>query len=148
MPAVRPTKALVRPRVATSHGRDVRPLEDVVAELADEYPPGVVWLVGDPGSGKSTAIAHLAELHKGDPRLAFRDAMEGSLTGFYTDDREETHFKRPEEIRKANLRGADLRGANVEGVDFYLVDLREALLDRDQEKQARRTGAILEDYDA
>jgi uncharacterized protein YjbI with pentapeptide repeats len=73
-------------------------------------------------------------------------ACEGSRTGFYTDDIEDLSFKRPEEVRKANLRGADLRGANVKNVDFYLVDLREAQLDRAQRDQARQTGAIVEDY--
>ena len=75
-------------------------------------------------------------------------ACEGSRTGFYSDDREEMYFKRPEEIRKANLRGADLRGANVQNVDFYLVDLREARLDPGQIQQAQKTGAILHDADA
>ena len=45
---------------------------------------------------------------------------------------------------KANLRGADLRGANIDGVDFYLVDLRDARYDADQQRQFRATGAILE----
>jgi uncharacterized protein YjbI with pentapeptide repeats len=40
-------------------------------------------------------------------------------------------------------RRADLRGANLEGVDFYLVDLRIALYDPDQEMHLRRCGAIL-----
>jgi uncharacterized protein YjbI with pentapeptide repeats len=71
-------------------------------------------------------------------------ACEGSRTGFYTDDYEEQHFKAPEEIRKANLCRADLRGAKIEDVDFYLVDLRGALYDRDQEKHFRRCRAILE----
>ncbi|MGD9635898.1 MAG: pentapeptide repeat-containing protein, partial [Pirellulales bacterium] len=75
-------------------------------------------------------------------------ACEGSKTGFYTDDREEMYFKRPEEIRKANLRGADLRGARIDGVDFYLVDLRDARLTADQEAQARQTGAILDDWES
>ena len=70
-------------------------------------------------------------------------ACEGSRTGFYTDDYDEQEFKAPEEIRKANLRGADLRGANTEGVDFYLVDLRDALYTREQGAQFRRSGAIL-----
>ena len=69
-------------------------------------------------------------------------AREGSMTGFYTDEREEMYFKRPEEIRKANLCGADLRGAKIDGVDFYLVDLRGAKIDPHQEKQIRSTGAI------
>jgi uncharacterized protein YjbI with pentapeptide repeats len=72
-------------------------------------------------------------------------ACEGSRTGFYTDDFEDMTFKRPEEVRKANLRGADLRGVNARSVDFYLVDLRDAKLDADLLAQARQTGAILED---
>ncbi len=70
-------------------------------------------------------------------------ACEGSRTGFYTDDFTEQDFKSPEEIRKANLCRADLRGARIDGVDFYLVDLRHALLDPSQEKHVRRCGAIL-----
>jgi uncharacterized protein YjbI with pentapeptide repeats len=72
-------------------------------------------------------------------------ACEGSKTGFYTDDYEDMHFKRPEEVRKANLCGADLRGANIDGLDFYLVDLRYARLDADQLRHVRKCGAILED---
>ena len=69
-------------------------------------------------------------------------ACEGSRTGFYTDDFDEQTFKAPEEIRKANLCGADLRGARIDDVDFYLVDLRGALLDRDQERHVVQCGAI------
>ncbi|HJQ80457.1 MAG TPA: pentapeptide repeat-containing protein [Lacipirellulaceae bacterium] len=72
-------------------------------------------------------------------------ACEGSKTGFYTDDLEDLNFKRPEEVRKANLRGADLRGVKADGVDFYLVDLRDAKLDPALREQAGQTGAILED---
>ena len=71
-------------------------------------------------------------------------ASEGSRTGFYTDDWSEQDFKSPEEIRKANLCGADLRGARIDDVDFYLVDLRGALLDPEQVSHIRRCGAILE----
>jgi uncharacterized protein YjbI with pentapeptide repeats/energy-coupling factor transporter ATP-binding protein EcfA2 len=71
-------------------------------------------------------------------------ASEGSRTGFYTDDWNEQDFKSPEEIRKANLCGADLRGARIDDVDFYLVDLRGALLDPEQIPHIRRCGAILE----
>jgi uncharacterized protein YjbI with pentapeptide repeats len=71
-------------------------------------------------------------------------AREGSMTGFYTDDYEEQSFKAPEEIRKANLRGADLTGADITDVDFYLVDLRDAKYDKDQERHLRGCRAILE----
>lgn len=118
--------------------------------------------------GARLAFAHLAEIdwpaadlrdadlrgasfHMGSSRSGLVGspiACEGSKTGFYTDDREEMHFKRPEEIRKANLRGADLRGARITEVDFYLVDLREARLDPAQIIQARKTGAILENADS
>jgi uncharacterized protein YjbI with pentapeptide repeats len=72
-------------------------------------------------------------------------ACEGSRTGFYTDDYHDMSYKRPEEIRKANLRGADLRGANLDRVDFYLVDLRDALFSGGYAEHLRRCGAILED---
>jgi len=70
-------------------------------------------------------------------------ACEGSRTGFYTDDYEEKYFQHPEQIRKANLQCANLRGALVENVDFYLVDLRGAHYDPDQERHFRRCRAIL-----
>jgi hypothetical protein len=69
---------------------------------------------------------------------------EGSRTGFYTDELDEQTDKAPEEVRKANLCGADLRGARLDGVDFYLVDLRGARYDPEQEEHLRRSGAILE----
>ena len=72
-------------------------------------------------------------------------ACEGSRTGFYTDDYNAQDFKAPEEIRKANLCHADLRGARIDDVDFYLVDVRHALLDPEQRTHLRRCGAILED---
>lgn len=89
-----------------------------------------------------------ASFHMGSSRsglVGSPTALEGSMTGFYTDDLESICFKRPEEIRKASLRDADLRGANIEGVDFYLVDLRGTKLDDSQRRQARHTGAILDE---
>lgn len=71
-------------------------------------------------------------------------ASEGTRTGFYTDEYQEQSFKRPEEIRKANLRGADLRGAKIGDVDFYLVDLRDAKYSDEQADHFRRCRAILE----
>ena len=74
-------------------------------------------------------------------------ACEGSRTGFYTDEFNEQDYRSPEEIRKANLVGADLRGAQIDGVDFYLVDLRGARIDREHIQHLRRCGAILEARD-
>lgn len=68
----------------------------------------------------------------------------GTRTGFYTDDREELHFKEPELVRKASLVGCDLRGARFHGVDFYLVDLRGAILDTMQRSLLASAGAILD----
>lgn len=104
-----------------------------------------------PNSDLRGADMYGATFHMGSSRSGLVGspiACEGSKTGFYTDDREEMYFKRPEEIRKANLCGADLRGARVDNVDFYLVDLRGAKLNPVQEGQARRTGAILDDWEA
>src|SRR5690606_8829655 len=87
-----------------------------------------------------------ASFHMGSTReglLSSPLASEGTRTGFYTDEFVDQHFKPPEEIRKANLRGCDLRGAQIDGVDFYLVDLRDALLDAQQIDYLRKCGAIL-----
>ncbi len=87
-----------------------------------------------------------ASFHMGSSRSGLVGspiACEGSRTGFYTDDYEEQSYKTPEEVRKANLCGADLRGARIEEVDFYLVDLRGAVYDPEQEEVFRRSGAIL-----
>lgn len=70
--------------------------------------------------------------------------VRGLADRFYTDEFAEQSFKAPEEIRKANLRGADLRGALLEKTDFYLVDLRDARFDMEQERHFHRCGAILE----
>ena len=68
---------------------------------------------------------------------------EGSRTGFYTDEFYDTGYKNPEEIRKANLCGADLRDAKIDNVDFYLVDLRNAIYSETQGEWFRKCGAIL-----
>lgn len=100
------------------------------------------------GEGADLRDADLsrASFHMGSSRsgLVFHAMpMEGSRTGFYTDDYFDNSYKRPEEVRKANLRRADLRGANVEGTDFYLVDLREALYTEEQAEHFRKCNAIL-----
>lgn len=87
--------------------------------------------------------------HMGSSRSGLVDspiACEGSRTGFYTDEYHESHFKAPEEIRKANLRGADLRGAAIDQTDFYLVDLRDAHYTPSQARILKQSGAILRAY--
>jgi uncharacterized protein YjbI with pentapeptide repeats len=87
-----------------------------------------------------------ASFHLGSTRSGLVGSVipcEGSKTGFYTDEIEEQCFRRPEEIRKANLSGADLRGAKLKGVDFYLVDVRSAKYSRKQAKYLKRCGAIM-----
>ena len=69
----------------------------------------------------------------------------GTRTGFYTDDYDDQHYRRVEDIRKASLQGCDLTGANVFNADFYLVDLRNAKYDEKQKKHFQSCGAILFD---
>jgi len=88
-----------------------------------------------------------ATFHLGNSRSGLIDstiASEGSRTGYYTDESLEDRFQAPEDVRKANLRGCDLRGAEIEGTDFYLVDVRGALLDPEQRTWLRRCRAILD----
>ena len=93
------------------------------------------------------AILTGATFHYGSTRAGIVDSpypSHGTRTGFYTDDREELYFKEPELIRKASLVGCDLRGARFHGVDFYLVDLRGAILDPLQRELLGSAGAILD----
>ncbi len=74
MAFVLPQLATVRPRVVVSDAGDTRPLDDVVGELVDDRASGVWRLIGGPGSGKSTALSHLAAVFHENPRLIFLDA--------------------------------------------------------------------------
>ena len=87
-----------------------------------------------------------ASFHLGSTRSGLVGSVipcEGSKTGFYTDEREEQTYRRPEDIRKANLSHADLRGARIKGVDFYLVDVRGAKYTRRQGTYFKKCGAII-----
>ena len=112
----------------------LRPFEDRPDAAADLVLRFVFHLVGG------------ASFHLGSTRSGLVGSVipcEGSKFGFYTDEREEQNYRRPEEIRKANLCRADLRGARIDGVDFYLVDVRGAKYTRRQGKYMKRCGAIM-----
>ena len=73
---ITPERAPVRPRVKRKGDETAYLLEDEIAELAHEGRRGVVVLSGRSGSGKTTAVSHLAavlapsdavELHDPDP---------------------------------------------------------------------------------
>lgn len=112
------------------------------ARLRDVKVADVRWEGADlRGADLTGAIFHLGSSRSGLVESFL--ASEGTRTGFYTDEFDEQHFKAPEAIRKADLKGADLRGARVLDTDFYLVDLRGALYDEEQERHFRRCRAIL-----
>ena len=99
------------------------------------------------GADLTAASVHLGSTRSGligvGPNLGPPHPMEGSMTGFYADDRIEEDYRPPEEIRTACLRAADLTGATVDRTDFYRVDLRDATCTADQRAHFARTGAIL-----
>ncbi len=101
-----------------------------------------------PGACLRDADLRGATFHLGTSRnglVGSPIACEGSRTGFYTDDDHDRDIKPAEEIRKANLRGADLRGARIDDVNFYLVNLRDALYTEDQAEHFHQCRAILDD---
>jgi uncharacterized protein YjbI with pentapeptide repeats len=55
-------RAMVRPRVISPETREVIPLEEEIGPLIQAGRTGYVRLVGGPGSGKSTALRHLAAM--------------------------------------------------------------------------------------
>jgi len=85
--------------------------------------------------------------HMGSTRCGLVDSpypSHGTRTGYYTDEFDEQYFRRPEEMRKANMSGCDLRGAQVEHADFYLVDLRGARFENHQRDHFQKCRAILD----
>ena len=139
-PAVRLTKATLIDADMTGSRLPQADLQK--ADLRSAMLGEVDWNGADlRGADLRKATFHMGSSREG---LLFSPfASEGTRTGFYTDEYDEQHFKPPEEIRKANLRGCDLRGARIDGVDFYLVDLRDALLGPAQRSYVESCGAIL-----
>jgi uncharacterized protein YjbI with pentapeptide repeats len=71
-----PARATVRPRIFSAESSTPKLLEDEIAELLAAGRPCDVDLVGAPGAGKTTALAHVAAVFAADPRLLLSD--EGS----------------------------------------------------------------------
>lgn len=74
-----PVRAPVRPRVVAPETGDVLPLEDVIDACLNGEERGVVWIVGDPGSGRSTALSHLEAVLSDDESLQFVDDSAKSI---------------------------------------------------------------------
>jgi uncharacterized protein YjbI with pentapeptide repeats len=75
--------------------------------------------------------------------LIGKPALEGSMTGFYAEGTTDDAWAPPESLRQASFYGADLRGARFSNTNLFRVDLREARLDPEVERQARDQGALL-----
>ena len=73
---LRPVRAPVRPRFVSPATGESLPLEDEVEVWLKEGAPRYLEIVGGPGSGKTTALAHLADEYHGLARIVFLDAGE------------------------------------------------------------------------
>ncbi len=69
---IHPIRALVRPRVISPETGDAIPLEDVLLEVCGSS-QRVIEIVGGCGSGKSTALAHLAAILPPDRKVVLLD---------------------------------------------------------------------------
>ena len=69
---IRPQKAPVTPRVLCPDTGDAIPLEEAIPPL-EGMPRGAIEIVGGPGSGKTTALRHLAAVLPPDDRVLLLD---------------------------------------------------------------------------
>ena len=69
---IQPKRALVRPRVQLDGGA-IALLEEEVGALVQECASGTVAILGSPGSGKTTALEHLAVVLPADGWCVFID---------------------------------------------------------------------------
>jgi len=70
---VTPARAVVKPRIVADATGAALPLEDEVARRLDAGRGGLLILRGAVGSGKTTALAHLAAVFPGQSRLLLLD---------------------------------------------------------------------------
>jgi uncharacterized protein YjbI with pentapeptide repeats len=73
VPMIEPKLAPVRPRVTTPDSDGSSPLEDEVRARIDLGACAHIALIGPPGSGKTTALAHLAHIFADDSQLLLMD---------------------------------------------------------------------------
>jgi uncharacterized protein YjbI with pentapeptide repeats len=64
-------RAPVRPRGISPVSGAALPLEDLVAQRLASARQGLLEIVGPPGSGKTAALAHLAHVFAGNPKVGF-----------------------------------------------------------------------------
>jgi uncharacterized protein YjbI with pentapeptide repeats len=70
--SIEPRRAPVTPRVQLPETGDVVPLEEAIAPLEGRA-PGAIEIVGGPGSGKTTALEHLAAVIAPDRQVLLLD---------------------------------------------------------------------------
>jgi uncharacterized protein YjbI with pentapeptide repeats len=70
---LRAVRAPVRPRIVSPATKASLPLEDEVQLWLEQNRPGCLRIVGGAGSGKSTALAHLAAVFASQPNLCILD---------------------------------------------------------------------------
>src|SRR5262249_42879247 len=70
-------RAAVRPRVLLTQTGEALPLEDEILSLIDARARGVVQVAGPPGSGKTTALQHLAAVLPPEAGVVFMDDVPG-----------------------------------------------------------------------
>jgi uncharacterized protein YjbI with pentapeptide repeats len=79
-------RAPVKPRILSSATKAALPLEDEVQALLEQRSQVLVALEGEPGGGKSTALAHLAAVFPQVSRLRLIDVGEGRVDLEYHPD--------------------------------------------------------------
>ena len=75
---IAPQPAAVRPHVSIPGATAALLLEDEILSRIEDKRWGFVVLKGRPGSGKGTALAHLAHIFANDPRLRLADEPDQS----------------------------------------------------------------------
>src|SRR5690606_1172423 len=76
MSSLSPPAGLVRPRVTVQGTGDPLPLGDLLADILAEGKHPIVWIVGGPGSGKTTALEYLAGMFGNESLLLLDEPKE------------------------------------------------------------------------